>query len=123
MKIIFLGAQKDAPSYREILGLIKEELKIKPVNFCGKFSLTESLAAMKRADLTVGIDSGNLHMAASVKTRVVGLYSLDKVKKWGAYPCKSGVNILITADGTHSEGETVKGITFEQVKSQIDKVI
>lgn len=97
-QVIFLGTQKDSEKYTNLLSLIKTELKTKPVNFCGKFSLQESLAAIKNADLMIGIDSGNLHMAASTRTRVIGIYGPMNEKKWGAYPCKSGKNILITAD-------------------------
>ena len=96
-QVFFVGSEKDAPAYREILSFVKDELNIKPVNFCGKFNLKESLAAIKQADLIVGIDSGNLHMASAVKTRVIGLYGPMNEKKWGAYPCKSGANILLTS--------------------------
>ena len=128
-QIIFLGAQKDASAYREILSYVKDELKIKPVNFCGKFSLKESLAAIKQTDLMIGIDSGNLHMAASVKTKVIGLYFSNKVKKWGAYPCKSGTNILLSTpdeckfDKKQNSDFCLSKITIGQVFSAIDKML
>ncbi len=135
-QVIFLGAEKDASAYREILSWIKSELKIKPVNFCGKFTLKQSLAVLKSVDLIVGIDSGNLHMASSAKTRVIGIYGPMDEKKWGAYPCKSGANILITASSDEvkcrpcglkknckNDYACMKTITFEQVKSAIDKII
>ena len=131
-QVIFIGADKDKGAYLDILNLVKNELKIKPVNFCGKFNLEESLAAIKRADLMVGIDSGNLHMAASAKTRVIGIYGPMSEKKWGAYPCKSGANILLTADvncrpcGLKKKCEhfdCLNKITVEQIKEAIDKTI
>ena len=131
-QVIFIGADRDKGAYLDILKLVKNELKIKPVNFCGKFTLEESLTAIKKADLMVGIDSGNLHMAASAKTRVVGIYGPMNEKKWGAYPCKSGANILLTADANCRPCELKKKcehfdclnkITIEQIKEAIDKVL
>ncbi|MBQ7450917.1 lipopolysaccharide heptosyltransferase II [bacterium] len=131
-QILFLGTKNDANKYKEILSCIKSELKIKPVNFCGKFNLKESLSAIKHADLMIGIDSGNLHMAASVKTRVIGLYGPMNEKKWGAYPCKSGTNILLTAEvecrpcglkkKCKNNLKCLTDITVEQVKKAIDKI-
>lgn len=133
VQVIFLGAKNDGGVYREILSFLKKELKIKPVNFCGKFSLKESLYAIKLSDLLVGVDSGNLHMASSVKTRVIGLYSPLKVKKWGAYPCKSGANILLTADEItppkylskkeKKEFNYIEKISYEKVKEAVDKIL
>ena len=132
-QVLFIGAEKDAAAYREILSCLKNELKIKPVNFCGKFTLKESLAALGQSDLIIGIDSGNLHMAAASKTRVIGLYGPMDEKKWGAYPCKSGTNILLTADvdcrpcglkkKCKNNYSCLKSITVNQVKEAINKVI
>ena len=113
---------------------LKKNLKIKPINFCGKFDLQESLYAMKKTNLVVGIDSGNLHMAASARTRVIGLYGPMNEKKWGAYPCKSGTNIILTAEklscrpcGLSKKCKNnyacLKNITVEQVKNAINTVI
>lgn len=132
-QVLFLGSKKDAPAYREILSFIKNELKIKPVNLCGKLNLKESLCAIKYSDLMVGIDSGNLHMASSVKTRVVGIYGPMNEKKWGAYPCKSGANILITAPVNcrpcglkrkcKNDYICLKNISAEQVIKAVDKIL
>ncbi len=131
-QVIFIGADKDKGAYLEILKLVKNELNIKPVNFCGKFNLNESFAAIGQADLMIGIDSGNLHMAAAVKTRVIGIYGPMNEKKWGAYPCKSGTNILLTA-GVNCRPcglkkkcknlECLDKITTEQIKEAIDRVL
>lgn len=44
-------------------------------NFCGKFSPLESLQTMKFCKLMISNDTGPLHMAYSVGTPVIGLYS------------------------------------------------
>ena len=112
--------------------MVKNELKIKPVNFCGKFNLNESLTAIKQTDLMIGIDSGNLHMAAAAKTRVIGVYGPMNEKKWGAYPCKSGTNILLTEDvecrpcGLKKKCKNnyvCLNIDIQKIKCAIDKVL
>ena len=131
-QVMFIGAGRDKGAYAEILKHVKNELKIKPVNFCGKFNLNESLSAIGQADLMIGIDSGNLHMAASTKTRVIGIYGPMNEKKWGAYPCKSGINILLTADvncrpcGLKKKCKSfdcLNKITVDQIKEAVDKVL
>lgn len=132
-QVIFLGAQKDKTSYEEIIKLIKKDLAIKPLNFCGEFNLQESLEAINQTDLMVGIDSGNLHMAASARTRVIGIYGPMNEKKWGAYPCKSGTNILLFADvkcrpcGLKKKCkkgyECLNKISTTQIKEAIDKIL
>ena len=131
-QVIFMGTEKDSDKYEEILKLIESDLKIKPINFCGRFNLQESLAAIEASDLMVGTDSGNLHMAASVKTRVIGIYGPMNEKKWGAYPCKSGTNILLTADVNCrpcalktkcKNNYACLNIDAEKIKNEIDKIL
>ena len=45
------------------------------INLCGKLSPRESAACFARAKLFVGHDSGPMHLAASVGTPVVGIFS------------------------------------------------
>lgn len=44
------------------------------VDWVGKWSLSESIAAIAQMDLLIGIDSGLLHLAGSVGTPCVGLF-------------------------------------------------
>lgn len=44
------------------------------VDWVGKWSLAESVAAISQMDLLIGIDSGLLHLAGSVGTPCVGLF-------------------------------------------------
>jgi len=81
---VFLGTKSDSKKYERILSHIKTSLKKEPLNLCGKFDLRESLAYTSFADLMVGCDSGNLHMAASLHIPVVGVYGPMNWKKWYA---------------------------------------
>ncbi len=84
VQVLYIGTDFDSKTYEILEALIKNELKIKPINLCGKFTLQESLAFIKKVDLLIGNDSGNLHMAASVGTKVIGIYGPMPFEKWCA---------------------------------------
>lgn len=128
-QIIYLGTKNDSETYEEIHKFINADLNIKPLNLCGEFSLRESLALTRICDLIVGCDSGNLHIASSVGTKVIGIYGPMDEKKWGAW----GDNILLTADvkcrpcalkkKCKNNRECLTKITVAQVKEAINKVL
>lgn len=126
-QVIFIGAPLDRNVYENIQYI--EELKTKPINLCGEVSIKDSLALLKEVDLLIGNDSGNLHMASSVGTSVIGLYGPMPFEKWKAL---GENNILLKADlpcmPCHLRGkcknhkECMNSITIEQVKDAIDKI-
>jgi ADP-heptose:LPS heptosyltransferase len=63
-----------APSDAEYCGKIAERMSRKPVLTAGRLTLGQTAALIKRADLIVSGDTGPLHIAAGVGTRIVGLY-------------------------------------------------
>lgn len=88
VQVVFNGTKNDSKTYEEIMSHLEKNgagLKIQPVNLCGKFSLRETLALTKLCDLIVGCDSGNLHIAASVETPVIGIYGPMNTEKWQAF--------------------------------------
>ncbi len=93
VQVIFIGAPSDKQTYENLK--YSEELTIKPINLCGEVSIKDSLALLKEVDFMIGNDSGNLHMAASVGTPVIGLYGPMPFEKWKALGDK---NILIKSD-------------------------
>ena len=82
--VIFIGTDFDYYTYKRMVKMIKTPLKTQPLNLCGKLSLKESLALTKRVNLVIGNDSGNLHMASSVGTPVIGIYGPMSFEKWHA---------------------------------------
>ena len=127
-QVVFIGAPSDKAIYEEIK--YNEELKIKPINLCGEVTIKDSLALLKEVDLLIGNDSGNLHMASSVCTPVIGLYGPMPFEKWKAIGEK---NILLKADlpcmpcslkgKCQNDKACMKSITVEQVKEAIDKIL
>ena len=93
VQVIFIGAPSDKEIYEKIE--YPQELKIRPVNLCGEVNIKDSLALLKEVDFIIGNDSGNLHMAASVGTPVIGIYGPMPFEKWKALGEK---NILIKSD-------------------------
>ena len=85
VQVLFNGTKNDSETYKQIMSLIKEDLKIEPINLCGCFSLRETLAFTSLCDLLVGVDSGNLHIAASVGVPVIGIYGPMNTIKWQAH--------------------------------------
>ena len=128
VQVIFIGAPSDKEIYENIR--FQEELKIPPINLCGDVSIKGSLAVIKEADFIIGNDSGNLHMASSVKTKVIGLYGPMPFEKWKAL---GEGNILLKADlpcmpcllkgkCRHNKA-CMNSITVEQVKKAIDDIL
>lgn len=84
-QIFYMGTSSDYAMYNKIHSHIKADLKVKPVNLCGELSIQDSLALMSRMNFVVGVDSGNLHMAASLNIPVIGIYGPMSPAKWKAY--------------------------------------
>ena len=126
--VIFIGAPSDKEIYENIKYDV--ELKTEPINLCGKVTIKDSLALLNEVDLLIGNDSGNLHMAASVRTPVIGLYGPMPFEKWKAL---GENNILLKADlpcmPCSLKGECkynkacMKSITVEKVKESIEKIL
>lgn len=85
VQVIFYGTKSDKNKYDEILSICERQLEIAPINLCGELNLKESLALTKSVNLLIGADSGNLHMAASVGTPLIGLYGPMNFNKWKAH--------------------------------------
>lgn len=130
VQVFFVGSDFDVSAYEIMLLMIKSELKIKPINLCGKLNLKESLALTSQMDLLIGNDSGNLHMASSVGVPVIGLYGPMPFEKWHALGDK---NILLKADlpcmpcglsgKCPNNHECMQKISTEQVIDAINKIL
>lgn len=129
VQVLFLGTDFDSKIYEKLENLIQADLKIKPINLCGKLNLKESLAMIKACDLLIGNDSGNLHMAASVKTKVIGIYGPMPFEKWYAL----GENVFLKSDldcmpcglkeKCRIDKACLRNITPEAVIDEINKII
>lgn len=128
VQVLFIGAPSDKDTYEKIL--CDDSFKIQPLNLCSLVNIKDSLALLKRVDFIVGNDSGTLHMASSVNTKVIGIYGPMPFEKWKVLG--SG-NILLKADldcmpcslkkKCTRNKECLNAVTIEQVKTAINKMI
>ncbi len=75
-RIILTSGPSEAAAAAEVVRLVRERRPESPeaVRTCGDMSLDELHALIGRARLYIGGDSGPLHVAATTRTPVVGLY-------------------------------------------------
>jgi len=130
VQVFFIGTDFDSQTYDKMLSLIGEKLEIEPINLCGKLNLKESLALTAKVDFLIGNDSGNLHMASSVHTPVIGLYGPMPFEKWYALGTN---NILLKSDlpcmpcglsgKCQNDHKCMKNISVSQVKTAVEKFL
>lgn len=79
--IAIAGAKKD-----EALAMtISDMMKHKPIITCGQTTLTELGALLEKARLVIANDTGPMHMAVAMKTRVIALFGPTSPKLTGPY--------------------------------------
>jgi ADP-heptose:LPS heptosyltransferase len=77
--LVIVGSAEDSERARRAAEVWKGQV----VDACGKLSPRESAAAMRRATLFIGHDSGPLHLAAAAGVRCIGLFgSLNAPNRW-----------------------------------------
>lgn len=87
--LVFVGAKEDRPAIDEIA----DRWPGKFLNLGGDLSPRESAAVIERGDLFLGVDSGPMHLAASVGTPCVAIFSAHNVPgMW--FPCGDGHEII-----------------------------
>jgi len=82
IQVFHMGAGSDSIIYDEIRSLIKNPLKIEPVNLCGKLNIGVSAAVISKMDLVFGNDSGTLHIAGALDVPTVVIYGPMDYRKW-----------------------------------------
>lgn len=98
---VFVGAPTDIERADDLVAIRPSHM----LNICGKLSIRGTAAALGRARLFAGHDSGPLHLAAASAVPCVGVFSdLNKAHKWFPYGARhrilypSGPISTITVD-------------------------
>lgn len=81
-QVYYAGGEKDCEFYNKINETFSDEMKIPPVNLCGKFSISETMSFVKNMDLVIGIDSGIIHMAAALDIPSILLNGPTSLVRW-----------------------------------------
>lgn len=91
-KVVLFGVKSEA----ELGNEIEEMMERKPINTIGKTSVQQLSAMVKRCNVLLTNDTGTMHIATAVGTRVVGLFFAH------AFPMETGPysrgNIVFQAD-------------------------
>ncbi len=80
-KVVISGAAKDMKLAEEIKGLMKKT----PIVMCGRTNLKELGALLERAGLVIANDTGPMHIAVAMKTKVIALFGPTSPKITGPY--------------------------------------
>lgn len=80
-KIVVSGAAKDM----NLASAIKDMMKKKPVISCGRTTLKELGALLERADLVIANDTGPMHLAVAVRSKVIALFGPTSPEITGPY--------------------------------------
>ncbi|MFH1867923.1 MAG: lipopolysaccharide heptosyltransferase II [Candidatus Omnitrophota bacterium] len=81
MKIVITGAEKDIPLAEDIISMSSNSA----VSICGKTTLKELAAVMKRASVVISNDSGPMHISVSQRTPTVAIFGPTSPSITGPY--------------------------------------
>lgn len=81
LSIVLTGAKKDIALAENIAGLMKH----KPFVLCGKTDMKTLGAIFKKAICVISNDSGPMHLAAAVRTKVVAIFGPTSPELTGPY--------------------------------------
>jgi ADP-heptose:LPS heptosyltransferase len=77
--IVFIGTRNDS----EKIETIRRKSSFTIINMAGKIELEMLPALIKNMDLIVTNDSGPMHIAAAVKTRLVAIFGPESPERYG----------------------------------------
>lgn len=80
-KVIFTGSCDESKLTQDIVSL----MRCKPIIATGKISLRQFLVLLERSNVFIGVDSGPMHMAAAMGTKVIALLGPARVEAIGPY--------------------------------------
>ncbi len=129
-KIIFSGARSDG----ELVKKIVNQMKFEPILAVGQTTLKQFAALTKKANLFIGVDTGPLHVAAAMGTKVIGLFGPNTPLKWGPYgkkniaiyhplPCSPCTKQYLGIVSSCEKDDCMRAITVEEVMDAVKKII
>jgi len=80
-QVLFLGVLDE----NQLLEEIQAQMRHKSVNIAGRTNLRQLGAVLQQCDLFIGNDSGPMHLAAAVGTRVIGLFGPGSPERFGPF--------------------------------------
>lgn len=132
--VVLLGSIEDIERGNKILSSLKSVSEVDKdiISFIGKISLYQLASIISKCNLFIGHDSGPMHLACAVKTKVVALFGPGVVELWGPVLKESVVvQSQIPCCGCNkighfykcSENICMSNITVTQVLNAVDKLL
>ena len=87
--VVVVCAKWEKDSIMKILKYVSKDVKL----FCPEYGLTELSALISKAKLFIGIDSGTMHLAASLGIKCIALYGNTDPAQIGPRPLKNHIII------------------------------
>jgi len=84
LDIVLLGGKEDANFAEEVEGFGLQRI----TNWVGKTSLRQAIGILARAQVSIGPDTGLMHLSAAVGTPVVSLWGATSPTRTGPYGCQ-----------------------------------
>ncbi len=81
IKVVLMGGQEDV----EKASLIEKEVADKVINACGKYSLNQSAAIIKKASVVIAHDTGLMHIASAFSKPIISIWG-NTIPAFGMYP-------------------------------------
>ncbi|MEK7253916.1 MAG: glycosyltransferase family 9 protein, partial [Bacteroidota bacterium] len=79
--VVLLGGKQEASEG----DLIARQAGAYVLNFCGKLTLTESAAVLRKASLVISHDTGMMHLAAAFQKKILSIWG-STVPEFGMFP-------------------------------------
>ncbi len=122
LNIIITGSEKDRGLSEQIIRKSGECV----FNFAGQTSLGQLGALMREADVVLSADSGPMHIAAAVGTKVVALFGPTSASITGPYPLSNHIVIqkdvgcrLPCYESSCQDYRCMKAISVEEVADRL----
>ncbi|MEE8360218.1 MAG: glycosyltransferase family 9 protein, partial [Candidatus Omnitrophota bacterium] len=126
-KVVITGAPSDMGLAHDIMALTKTRL----VSAAGKTTLKSLGAVMERADLVISSDSGPMHLALGVKSKVIALFgpTSDTItgpygRQKGFFVIKKDIDCAVPCyDFTCNDHRCMKAITVNEVVEKAKEML
>jgi len=85
-----------APNDREYADEVIETMEPQVLNFCGKTTLVDLAALIRKSDLLITVDTGATHIAATTGVKMVTVYGCTSPDRW--HPCNKNARVLTSRE-------------------------
>jgi ADP-heptose:LPS heptosyltransferase len=129
--VALTGSASDGPLNDYLIGGLPESLHPRTVNVAGA-SLAETLGVLSGARLVVSVDTGIMHLASALGTRLVALHGPTSSKRWGPLnprsialdtPLPGGGFISLGWEEISSPPACMEAISYDSVRNACDSLL